>query len=417
VRSVSLWLRMLGLQQCVIESVDFDEDEDEIVVSVRRRKRLGLRCPHCDRRCARYDRAGVRRRWRALDLGEVRAFIEAESPRVRCPEHGVVVAAVPWARHDAGHTRNFDQVAAWLARYTSKSAVERLLRIAWRTVGRIVTRVMADADAQCGDRLAGVRRIGIDEISYRRGHKYLLVVVDHDSGRLLWIGEGRTKQTLAEFFNALGEDRCRAIELVSADGADWIADVVGLRCPAAKLCMDPFHVVQWANDALDLVRREVVRQARGGDKTLAKGLKGSRWALLKAPEHLTRGQRLTVAWIAEANRPLYRAYLLKEQLRAVFAAGGAERIALLKAWLSWAFRCRIGPFVDLARRIRRYYHDIANSLTYQLSNARVEAVNTKIRLLTRIAFGFHHHHALMALAMLHLGGYDIALPGRRRPRR
>jgi transposase len=413
VRSVSLWVRVLGLHGCVIESVDFDEDEDEIVVSVRRRKRAGLRCPHCGRRCPRYDRAGVRRRWRTLDLGEVRAFIEAESPRVRCPEHGVVVAAASWARHDAGHTRSFDQAAAWLARYASKSTVQRLLRIAWRTVGRIVTRVMADADAEAGDRLAGVRRIGIDEISYKRGHKYLLVVVDHDDGRLLWIGEGRTKQSLAEFFNALGEQRCQAIELVSADGADWIADVVGLRCPNAKLCMDPFHVIQWANEALDLVRREVVRQARSTDKELAKALKGSRWVLLKAPERLNTDQQLTLAWIAKVNTPLHKAYLLKELLRAVFAPGGAERIALLKAWLRWAFRCRIGPVVQLARRIRRYRDDIANSLTYQLSNARVEAVNTKIRLLTRVAFGFHHHHALMALAMLHLGGYDIALPGRR----
>jgi transposase len=355
----------------------------------------------------------LRRRWRTLDLGEVAAFVEAESPRVRCPAHGVVVAAAPWARHDTGHTRNFDQVAAWLARYTSKSAVERLLRIGWRTVGRIVTRVMADADAEVGDRLAGVRRIGIDEISYKRGHKYLLVVVDHDSGRLLWIGQGRTKATLAGFFNTLGEQRCRAIELVSADGADWIAEVVGLRCPNAKLCMDPFHVVQWANEALDLVRREVVRQARGSDKALAKNLKGSRWALLKAPEHLNPNQRLTLAWIGQTNRPLYKAYVLKEQLRAVFAAGGAERIALLRAWLAWAFRCRIGPFVDLARRIRRYRDDIANSLTHQLSNALVEAVNTKIRLLTRVAFGYRYPEALMALAMLHLGGYDITLPGRR----
>jgi transposase len=413
VRSASLWVRMLGLHQCVIESVRFDEDEDEIVVSVRRRKGFGLRCPRCLRWCPRYDRAGVRRRWRTLDLGEVVAFVEAESPRVSCGEHGVVVAAAPWARHDAGHTRNFDQVAAWLARYTSRSAVERYLRIAWRTVGRIVTRVMVDADAEAGDRLAGVRRIGIDEISYKRGHKYLLVVVDHDSGRLLWIGQGRTKQTLAEFFNALGDQRCQAIELVSADGADWIADVVGLRCPRAKLCMDPFHVVQWANEALDLVRREVVRQARGSDKKLAKNLKGSRWALLKAPEHLNRDQQLTLAWIGETNRPLYKAYLLKEQLRAVFAAGGPERVPLLKAWLTWAFRCRIGPFVELARRIRRYRDDIANSLAYGLSNALAEAVNTKIRLLTRVAFGFHHPEALMALAMLHLGGYDITLPGRR----
>jgi transposase len=328
----------------------------------------------------------------------------------------VVVAAVPWARHNAGHTRTFDELAAWLVRHTSKTAVQQLLRIAWRTVGAITVRVLADADAAAGDRLAGVTRIGIDEISYKRGHRYLVVVVDHDSGRLLWAGEGRTKKTLAGFFDLLGEARCAQIALVSADGADWIADLVGLRCPNAKLCMDPFHVVAWASDALDLVRRDVWRQARrNGQTALAQGLQRCRYALWKNPEHLTARQGNKLAWIQQTNRTLYRAYLIKEQLRQVFAPGGPERIVLLDHWIRWATRCRIPSFVELARRMRRYRDDIANTLTHNLSNARVEAINTKIRLLTRIAFGFKSHQALTALVMLHLGGYNIGLPGRALP--
>jgi transposase len=325
----------------------------------------------------------------------------------------VVVAAVPWARHNAGHTRAFDDLAAWLVRQTSKSAVQQLLRIAWRTVGTIVTRVLADADAEAGDRLAGVTRIGIDEISYKRGHRYLVVVVDHDTGRLLWAGEGRTKKTLAGFFDLLGEARCAQIALVSADGADWIADLVGLRCPNAKLCMDPFHVVAWATDALDLVRRDVWRQARrNGQSALSQAVGRCRYALWKNPEDLTDRQRAKLSWIQETNKQLYRAYLIKEQLRQVFAPGGPERIAMLDKWLHWAARSRIAPFVELARRMRRYRDDIANTLTHNLTNARVEAVNTKIRLLTRIAFGFKSHQALIALVMLHLGGYNLTLPGR-----
>jgi transposase len=351
-----------------------------------------------------------------MDLGQMRAFIEADAPRVRCREHGVVVAAVPWARHNVGHTRSFDDAAAWLVRYTSRTAVGQWLRIAWRTVGAIVTRVVADADAAAGDRLANVRRIGIDEISYRRGHKYLVVVLDHDSGRLLWAGEGRTKKTLAAFFDYLGEQRCAAIELVSADGADWIAEIVALRCPAAKQCLDPFHVVCWASHALDLVRREVWNQARRtGQRALAQGLARARFALWKNPQDLTARQQNKLAWIAATNHKLYKAYLLKEQLRQVFAPGGAERIELLDAWLRWAFRCQIPAFVDLARRIRRVRDEIANTLTHNLTNARVEALNTKIRLLTRIAYGFKSPDALIALVMLHLGGYNLTLPGRPQP--
>jgi transposase len=413
VRSASLWALVLQVGQTVVESVDFDEVGQAVIASVRVRRGARNRCGRCRRRCARYDNGAGRRRWRTVDLGEVRAFVEADAPRVSCPEHGVVVAWVPWARHGAGHTRAFDDLTAWLARYASRTTVKTFLRIAWRTVMAIVARVMADLDVEAGDRLANVRRIGIDEISYKRGHKYLIVVVDHDTGALLWANEGRDKLTLMRFFDLLGEQRCRRIELVSADGADWIADAVGLRCPNAKLCVDPFHVVSWATHALDLVRREVWNTARrAGQTALARGLRDCRFALWKNPDRLTARQQNKLAYIQQTNRRLYRAYLLKEQLRQVFAPGGAERIVLLDAWLRWAARSKIEPFVDLARRMRRYRDDIANTLTHQLANARVEAINTRIRLLTRLAYGFKSADPLIALAMLHLGGYNITLPGR-----
>jgi transposase len=323
------------------------------------------------------------------------------------------VAAVSWARHGAGHTRAFDDTVAWLATRTSKSATAELMRVAWRTVGAIITRVVADREAEVGDRLAGLRRIGIDEISYRKGHKYLTVVVDHDTGRLVFAGEGRNKGTLGRFFDQLGPQRCAAVALVSADGADWIADMVALRLPKAQLCMDPFHVVAWATDALDAVRRQVWRDARrDGQKALADGMARARFALWKNPEDLTHRQQAKLAAIAKTNAPLYRAYLLKEQLRICFAPGGEERIELLDEWLNWAARSQLAPFVELARKMRRYRNDIAHTLTHRLSNGRIESVNTKIRLLTRIAFGFHSVTALLALIQLHLGGYARPLPGR-----
>jgi transposase len=398
----------------VVESTYFDDDADVVVVSVRPSARERGRCGLCRRGCPGYDQGHGRRRWRSLDVGTKRAYLEADQPRVACPEHGVVVAAVPWARHGAGHTRDFDSEAAWLTRRMSKTAVCALLRIAWRTVGQIITRVVADADAQGGDRLDGLRRIGVDEISYRRGYKYLTVVVDHDSGRLVWIGPGRSKATLAQFFALLGPDRCAQVALVSADGADWISNAVAEYCPHARLCLDPFHVVAWATKALDQVRNDVWRQARrDGQKALASQVKGARYALWKNPEDLTRPQQAKLASIARTNQPLYRAYLLKEQFRQIFAAGGEERIELLDAWLAWASRSRLEAFVDLARRIRTHFRrDIAHTLVYRLSNGRIESVNTKIRLLTRIAFGFKSVDALIALARLHLGGYSTPLPGR-----
>ena len=183
-RNARVWAGLLGVEKAVVERVEFDEQQGVLVVHARPARGRRSRCGVCGRRCPGYDQGQGRRRWRALDLGTVQAVLEADAPRVRCPAHGVVVAAVPWARHGAGHTRFFDDQVAWLAVTCSKSAVMALMRIAWRTVGAIITRVAADATAGV-DQLAGLRRIGIDEISYKRHHRYLTVVVDHDSRRLV----------------------------------------------------------------------------------------------------------------------------------------------------------------------------------------------------------------------------------------
>jgi transposase len=231
VRSATLWARLLGVEQAVVERVEFDQDAEAIVVAVRPRKGAKRRCGKCGRRCPGVDRGEGRRRWRALDLGTIRAYLEAEAPRVCCPEHGAVVVAVPWARHGAGHTHAFDDTAAWLAVHTSKQAVRELLRVAWATVGRIVARVAADAE-QASDRFAGLSRIGIDEISYKRGHRYLTVVVDHDTRRLVWAAPGHDTTTLGRFFDALGPQRCEQVRLVSADAA--CVDRQGGRGPLSR---------------------------------------------------------------------------------------------------------------------------------------------------------------------------------------
>ena len=417
----------MGVEKTLVDEVWFDEDEQVIVASVRPRVGERGRCGICRRRSGGYDGGEGPRRWRALDLGTIRAYVEADAPRVRCADHGVVVAAVPWARHRAGHTHGFDDTIAWLAVACSKTAVRLLMRVAWRTVGAIVKRVCADVDAVT-DRFAGLARIGIDEISYKKGHRYLTVVVDHDTGRLVWAAPGRDRDTLRAFFDALGPERSARITHVSADGAAWIADVVTQRCPGAVLCADAFHVVGWATEALDVVRRQAWNDARraagndtrvtAGGRTInlsrgdAKKLKGARYALWKNPDDLTDRQHAKLVWIATTDPRLYRAYLLKEGLRHVFKTGGQSGKTALQTWLSWASRCRIPVFVDLGRKIKKHRVAIEAALEHGLSNGLVESVNTKIRLITRIAFGFNDPDALIALAMLSLGGYRPNLPGR-----
>ena len=188
----NVWRKLLGVDRAtVIEAVDFDEEAGSVVVHVRPRRSTKRRCGLCGRRAPGYDHGVGRRNWRALDVGVLLCHLQADAPRVNCAEHGPTVAQVPWARHGAGHTSDFDDQVAWLVTHTSKSAVGELLRVAWWTVGPIITRVVDDVRA-AHDPFDGLRRIGIDEISYKRGHKYLTVVVDHDTGRLVWAAPGRS---------------------------------------------------------------------------------------------------------------------------------------------------------------------------------------------------------------------------------
>ncbi|MBA3747315.1 MAG: ISL3 family transposase, partial [Solirubrobacterales bacterium] len=294
-----------------------------------------------------------RRRWRALDLGTTLAYLEADAPRVYCKAHRVVVAAVPWARHDSRFTIAFEDQCCWLAVNTSKKAVAELMRVTWRTVGAICERVAEEAIRQ-RDLFAGLKRIGIDDFSHRRGHRYLTVVVDHDSGRLVWAAPGRDRKTVEKFLDLLGKERCAQIELVSCDMAESIAGAVAERCPNAVRCVDPFHVIQLATDALDEIRREVWNEARkAGHKQAAKELKGARFVLWKNAHRLTERQQHKLAQIQQTNKPLYRAYLISQQLREIYRVTYDEAVELLDAWLAWARRCRLAPFVKLAKTITK----------------------------------------------------------------
>jgi transposase len=289
-------------------------------------------------------------------------------------------------------------------------------------VRRSICRVNQDVEAVV-DRLEGLRRIGIDEISYKRGQRYLIVVVDHDTGRLVWAGSGRSEAALNRFFDELGDAWAAELTHVSADMADWIAKTVARRASNAVRCADPFHVVAWAIEALDVERRRAWNQAKGRKIPASPGRRGrttgdsrqiarSRYALWKNPDDLNRRQRHQLDWIAKTDPKLWRAYLLKEGLRYVFVAKGTEGRDALDRWQSWARRSQLPAFTHLAKKMTKHRHAIDANLEHGLSQGLIESTDTKIRLLTRIAFGFHGPQPLIALALLALGIHPPQLPGR-----
>lgn len=416
----------LGLGGAVVEGVRIEGDS--IIVSVRPRKRAP-RCPVCGRRCEGYDTLAPRL-WRAPDLGSARCYVEYAPRRVECPEHGVRAEVPPWARCASSRfTSSFEDTVAWLALHMCRSALAELMRVDWHTVGGICARVEASLEEADGrGRLDGLRRIGIDETSCKRGHRYMTVVVDHDRGRVVWACEGHGKRQLNAFLDLLTPEQRAGIEVVTADGARWIADVVAERLPGAELAVDPFHAVSWATDALDALRRRAWNEARRAPRPRrrrgrpgkgeqappdpARAVKGLRYPLLKNPEDLTEGQASALDGLRRSGAALWRGYLLKEALRAVFRAGPADAAAALDRWLAWACRCRIPEFVELSRKVRRKRAGILRSIELGVSNARVEAVNNKIKVAIRQGYGFRNIGNLIALVMLRCSDLKPVLPGR-----
>jgi transposase len=416
VRVTTAFKRLLRLDGVNVTDVVFGLNEIVVRVALRRRR---LVCGHCGYKTRfRYDTRPCRSRWRHLDLGVWRVQVEAQLRRLRCPTHGVVVEEVPFARAGAHLTRDFDDLLAWLATRMDKTAIARLCRVSWRTVGRACGRVVA-TDLDPG-RLDGLFRIGVDEISWRKHHKYLTLVVDHDRGVVVWGAEGRDSKTLDEFFTELGTDRSAAIQAVSLDlGPAYLKSVTAPgHAPQAVVCADPFHIVKLAGDALDEVRRDLWQQLRRlPDNRWARDFKGSRWALLKNPEDLTDRQAAQLDRIRRTRGGIWRAYEMKEQLRAIFAGDLTRTQAdtLLDRWCARAQRSRLAPFVRCARTIRQRRDIILNAIEHGISNGRVEGLNNKVRLIVRRAYGFHTADAALALVMLGAGPIDLKLPHEHQP--
>ena len=252
--------------------------------------------------------------------------------------------------------------------------------------------------------------IGVDEISYRRHHRYLTSVVDHRSGAIVWCSPGRNAETLREFFELLGE-RKESIRAVSIDMSGGYEKAIREAIPQAEIAFDPFHVVRLAQRAVDQVRRDEWNAHERSHTKTGRWIKGTRWSLLKAPAKQKPEQLELLAEVQQANKALYRAFLLKEELRLLYQL---ERPALapahLDAWLAWASRSQLEPFVKLARTIRLHRHGILAAIRLGLTNGRLEGLNSRIRLISHRSFGFHSAAPLIALIYLCCTGITIPLP-------
>lgn len=237
--------------------------ETIFVAHVALHKKEQYRCPICVEKCVQYGWQKSRvKRWRALDIGKNRFYVECEVPRCKCPEHGVHTVKIPWAFPDSDYTYAFEMQVAYCAAKLPTNFVARRYRIKWGTVGNCVKRVQENVPPLQIKRFDNLRKIAIDEVSHKKGHKYLTTVMNLETNEIVWAAEGFGDEVLAQFFEQLTEEECAGIEYIAADGARWITRQVEKYCPNAVRCVDPFHVVGWATEALDNTRKRIASDTK-----------------------------------------------------------------------------------------------------------------------------------------------------------
>jgi len=396
--------RMLRLPGAWVQDVAFGVEG--VIVTVCLRRRAGV-CSGCGARGLEIKDRRVKR-WRHLDLGCSRCFIECELRRLRCPGCGERLEAVEWARAGSPYSRDFEDLTAWLAQQMAKTQITRLLRIAWESVGKIVERVVADHLDE--GRLDGLVSLGVDEISYGADHRFLTCVADHEKGGVVWAAPGRNAATLQGFFDELTGEQKQSIKAVSIDMSAGYEKAIKASVPDAQVCFDPFHVIQLGGRATDQVRRAEYNEHGRSHTQHGTWIKGVRYSLLKDPANQTVRQLATLAEVQQTNKRLYRAFLLLHELRWVYRVPRYQAREQLEEWLAWASRSKLKPFVRFARTIRKHKAGVLAAIELGLSNGRLEGLNSKVRLLSHRAYGFASANALIATIYLCCSGIKIDLP-------
>ena len=364
-----------------------------------------LKCPECDQECPFYD-LRTARDWRHLDTCMYQTILVARLPRIKCSEHGVKTARVPWADPSSRYTHALEAFVIGWAKEASISAVSRQLELGWKAINRIIHRAVERGLDRRIDRV--VESICVDEVSYEKRHKYLTIVSDADTGTVLYVGIGRDKTALLRWYQQLSPAQLHGIRSVSMDM--WPAYIrateEGLPHAAEKICFDRFHVAKHLGEAVDKVRRQEHKELRKeGNQMLA----GSRYTWLKSPPNMSMKQKRAFHALRTSTLKTARAWAIKEMARNLWhyvsrtwARKGWKR------WLSWAMRCQLEPVKEAAKTIKNHLWGILNAIILKASNGPAESINSRIKTIKIRARGFRNKDRFVDAIYFHLGGLDLS---------
>lgn len=361
---------------------DVTLENDEITISIKRTRKTSD-CPECDRRCPNIEEE-YERRVRDLDISGKKCFIEFIERKIKCNCGYRGIEKLDFVDKYARQTKRFEEYVSKVCQLMSVKDAADVARIDWKTAKNIDKKYLKQLVVDL--KLISPTKIGVDEVSYRKGHKYLTVVRDLDEGRVLWVHEGRKKETLDLFFSELGKSKCRLIKVAVIDMWDpYIASIK--ENTNAKIVFDKFHIVKKVNEALDGLRRQEFANA---SKEERKNMKNKRFLILSRGKRLDEEEREELKDLMAKNDTLYKGYLLKEQVQDILDEPD-EKTALkrLKKWFENVKEAGLKQFDSVANTIKRYYYGVKNYFKYHLTNAASEGFNNKIGVIKRRAYGFH----------------------------
>lgn len=367
-------------------------------------KKNGCRCPVCDRRGRILRERERPREWRDLSIGGWRLLLSYRPREIHCATHGRIQECIPWAAPEAQTTYRFEYVMLSLCRDMTQKAAAQILNIAPSTLSNLLHRSIQRH--RSGHKIRGLKHLGVDEISFKKGRKYATLVYDLDRSRVLWIGEGKGRDAIDQFFNnQLSEHQKRQIKAACSDMSQAYIGAIKCHCPNAALVIDRFHVVKALNEAVDEIRKQQWREASREDRKVYKGL---RWLLYRRSSTRTREQTRALKQLEKSNRRIYRAWQLKEEFEAFWdynAPWASERF--LKAWLTRCMRSRLDPLKKFARTIRKHMDAILAYTTHRITNAVSEGLNRIAKIVKNRASGFRKLDPFSDLIMLTIGDLDI----------
>lgn len=401
-----LYRQILGIEKpWFVERVELKLDEGEVHVYLEHGEVASWACPDCGSQCKLYDHQ-PERQWRHLDTCQYETILHAKPPRSECGEHGVKVIQLPWAEPSSRFTALFERLAIDWLKAASQKAVGEHLGLSWDEIHGIMERAV---ERGLNRREAEpIRRLGVDEKAFRKGHKYFTLVNDLDRPRVLYVAEDRKKSSLDGFWETLTEAQKEGIEAVAMDMWDpYVASVrEHLVDGETKIVFDKFHVAKHLGDAVDKVRRKEQRilKAAGDDS-----LTGTRYDWLRNPTAMEPEDRKAFNKLRNSGLKTARAWALKETAMALFGYH-YERPARkhFRWWHAWAVHSRLNPMIEVARTLKRRFENILTYLRHRITNAASESINAKIQWVKYTARGFRNKKNFQIAILFHCGGLNLA---------